>query len=187
MSINLPVHSFKNRLSLHQETIRKCPSHCETRCKLEYIVFFVIKTNYFIPRVNQIKCALKMHKTNTKPPNSIREYFSVHRELIMNKTVWMCIDSDNAMVMVKSIELCYVQQQQQQQNQQPERLPKSRVQLNVTRAHSEWVWAWSMNWTARHPTECVFSTLYLTQRNAAQKFSTLFAMVACVSEYGDRV
>lgn len=149
MSINLPVHSFKNRFSLHQETIRKCPSHCETRCRIEYIVFFVIKTNYFIQKMNQIKCALKMHKTNTKPPNSIREYFSVHRELIMNKTVWMCIDSDNAMVMVKSIELCYVQQQQQQQpNQQPERLPKSRVQIECN-ARTQW-----MSVSMKHELNC---------------------------------
>lgn len=51
---------------------------------------------------------------------------------------------------------------------------KSTFKLNVTRAYS-------MKHETRHPTECVFSISYLTQRYATRNFSTLFAMVAFVS------
>ena len=51
---------------------------------------------------------------------------------------------------------------------------KSTLKLNVTRAYS-------MKHETRHPTECVFSISYLTQRYATRNLSTLFAMVAFVS------
>lgn len=103
-----------------------------------------------------------------KPAECNRKYFSRHPELIMNKIV------------------CTLHRIRQCQVKFKNRCAAREFELNVTRAYSMKHKAWTMkqehwNTGTRYPTECVFSTIYLTQRLATRNFSTLFAMVAFVS------